>query len=72
MVRSASQLDGYETPEGLKAIILYSKELESLAANDVYTEQTECGQKCLSARWICTLKETPEGRLYNTILFQRK
>ena len=37
------------------------KELESWAANDVYTEQTDCGQKCISTRWICTLKETPEG-----------
>ena len=37
------------------------KELESWAANDVYTEQADYGQKCISTRCVCTLKETQEG-----------
>lgn len=37
------------------------KELESWKNNKVYTEEIDKGQKCVSTRWICTLKESSDG-----------
>ena len=37
------------------------EELESWKKNHVYTEIEDSGQKCISTRWICTLKETKDG-----------
>ena len=36
-------------------------ELESWIKNSVYEEVPDVGQKCISTRWVCTLKETPDG-----------
>ena len=38
-----------------------SAELDSWKNNQVYVEKYDIGQKCISTRWICNLKETPEG-----------
>lgn len=40
------------------------KKLLSLKNNNVYVEKTNIGQKCISTRWICTLKNTPEGTIH--------
>lgn len=37
------------------------KELESWKNNDVYLEMEDTGQKCVSTRWVCSLKDTSEG-----------
>jgi len=36
-------------------------ELDSWKRNEVYEEMHDSGQKCISTRWICTYKETPNG-----------
>lgn len=36
-------------------------ELDSWKRNNVYEEVEDRGQKCISTRWICTLKEVNEG-----------
>ena len=36
-------------------------ELENWSKNSVYEEVPDVGQKCISTRWVCTLKETPDG-----------
>jgi hypothetical protein len=36
-------------------------ELQSWKTNQVYVEKPDSGQKCVSTRWVCTLKETPQG-----------
>ena len=36
-------------------------ELQSWKENKVFDEISDDGQKCVSTRWICTLKETKEG-----------
>jgi uncharacterized protein YcbK (DUF882 family) len=37
------------------------KELQYWMKNKVYTEHVDIGQKCVSTRWIWTLKESSEG-----------
>ena len=29
--------------------------------SDVFEKVSDEGQKCISTRWVCTLKETPDG-----------
>lgn len=36
-------------------------ELDNWKRNDVFKEEKDKGQKCISTRWVCTLKETPVG-----------
>ena len=36
-------------------------ELCNWKENDVFEEVSDEGQKCISTRWVCTLKETPDG-----------
>jgi hypothetical protein len=36
-------------------------ELDSWKHNEVFQEVSDIGQKCISTRWICTLKETSAG-----------
>jgi transposase InsO family protein len=36
-------------------------ELDSWKSNCVYEEVLDTGQKCISTKWICTLKETADG-----------
>ena len=38
-----------------------SMELDSWKQNTVYTEVEDVGQKCVSTRWVCSLKSTPDG-----------
>ena len=38
-----------------------SKELASWKEHDVFKEVNFTGQKCVSTRWICTLKNTADG-----------
>ena len=38
-----------------------SKELASWKEHDVFEEVNFTGQKCVSTRWICTLKNTADG-----------
>ena len=38
-----------------------SKELASWKEHDVFEEVNFTGQKCVSTRWICTLKNTANG-----------
>ena len=38
-----------------------SKELASWKEHDVFKEVNFTGQKCVSTRWICTLKNTGDG-----------
>lgn len=47
------------------------KELLSWKNNNVYVEKTNIGQKCTSTRWICTLKDTPEGTIHKARLVAR-
>ena len=37
------------------------KELDSWKQNNVYTIVRNEGQKCISTRWICSMKSTPDG-----------
>ncbi|XP_064616270.1 uncharacterized protein LOC135480371 [Liolophura sinensis] len=37
------------------------EELESWKRNEVYVEVKDEGQRCVSTKWICTLKENAEG-----------
>lgn len=37
------------------------QEIENWQNNNVYEEVTDKGQKCISTRWVCTLKETSNG-----------
>lgn len=36
-------------------------ELSNWKQNNVFEEVKDEGQKCISTRWVCTLKETPDG-----------
>jgi len=36
-------------------------ELDSWKKDKVYTEVEDVGQKCISTRWVCSLKSTPNG-----------
>ncbi|XP_062409954.1 uncharacterized protein LOC134100639 [Sardina pilchardus] len=36
-------------------------ELGNWKRNDVFEEVRDEGQRCISTRWVCTLKETPDG-----------
>ncbi|CAC5425237.1 unnamed protein product [Mytilus coruscus] len=47
------------------------KELISWKNNSVYEECTDTGQKCISTRWICSLKDTSEGTIHNARLVAR-
>lgn len=47
------------------------KELLSWKNNNVYVEKTNIGKKCISTRWICTLKDTPEGTIHKARLVAR-
>ena len=47
------------------------KELESWEKNGVYIEQEDSGEKCISTRWICNLKETPSGTIQKARLVAR-
>ena len=38
-----------------------SVELDSWKKDKVYTEVEDVGQKCISTRWVCSLKSTPNG-----------
>jgi len=38
-----------------------SVELDSWKKNKVYIEVEDVGQKCISTRWVCSLKSTPDG-----------
>lgn len=48
-----------------------SAELESWYRNRVYVEVHDIGQKCVSTRWVCTLKETSEGSVRKARLVAR-
>ncbi|XP_039900576.1 uncharacterized protein LOC120741662 [Simochromis diagramma] len=37
------------------------QEIESWQSNGVFDEVKDLGQKCVSTRWVCTLKETTNG-----------
>ena len=37
------------------------QEIENWKSNNVYEVVTDKGQKCVSTRWVCTLKETSNG-----------
>ncbi|KAL6481141.1 hypothetical protein MHYP_G00092210 [Metynnis hypsauchen] len=37
------------------------EEIKNWQDNDVFVEVENAGQKCVSTRWVCTLKETPKG-----------
>lgn len=39
------------------------EELESWQRNHVYSEVEDNGQRCVSTRWICTLKQTKQGTI---------
>ncbi|CAG2211672.1 unnamed protein product [Mytilus edulis] len=47
------------------------KELNSWKNNSVYEECTDTGQKCISTRWICSLKDTSEGTIHKARLVAR-
>lgn len=47
------------------------KELESWKRNGVYVEHKNIGQKCISTRWICNLKDTPDGTIHKARLVAR-
>ncbi|CAC5364881.1 unnamed protein product [Mytilus coruscus] len=47
------------------------KELISWKNNSVYEECTDTGQKCISTRWICSLKDTSEGTIHKARLVAR-
>ena len=36
-------------------------ELSNWRKNDIFEKVKDEGQKCISTRWVCTLKETPDG-----------
>ena len=36
-------------------------EIENWKKHDVFVEENDAGQKCVSTRWVCTMKETAEG-----------
>ena len=38
-----------------------SVELDTWKKNKVYTEVEDVGQKCISTRWVCSLKSNPDG-----------
>ena len=48
-----------------------ANELDSWKKNGVYMEQKDTGQKCISTRWICSLKETSEGIKHKARLVAR-
>lgn len=37
------------------------KEIKNWHDNNVFEEVRHEGQKCISTRWVCTLKESPTG-----------
>ena len=43
-------------------------ELSNWKRNDVFEEEKTVGQKCASTKWVCTLKETPDGVVPKTRL----
>ena len=47
------------------------KELISWKNNNVYEECKDTGQTCISTRWICSLKDTPEGTVRKARLVAR-
>ena len=47
------------------------KELLSWKNNNVYVEKKDVGQKCVSTRWICSLKDTFDGTLRKARLVAR-
>ncbi|CAG2196696.1 unnamed protein product [Mytilus edulis] len=47
------------------------KELNSWKNNSVYEQCTDTGQKCISTRWICSLKDTSEGTIHKARLVAR-
>ena len=47
------------------------KELSSWRNNHVYVERKDVGQKCISTRWICSLKDTSEGTIHKARLVAR-
>ena len=47
------------------------KELDSWKTNNVYIERKDIGQKCISTRWICSLKDTTEGTIQKARLVAR-
>ena len=47
------------------------KELISWKNNGVYRECKDTGQKCISTRWICSLKDTPAGTIHKARLVAR-
>lgn len=58
-------------PENMDADVLITKDISFDAAkqeeiknwhnNDVFEEVENVGQKCVSTRWVCSLKDTPKG-----------
>lgn len=67
-----SLVDGFCTePENRDADVLKTKdisfdvakqqEIENWQSNGVFDEVKDLGQKCVSTRWVCTLKETTNG-----------
>jgi hypothetical protein len=48
-----------------------SAELESWKRNCVFEEVLDTGQKCISTKWVCTLKDTPDGILPKARLVAR-
>ena len=58
-------------PEDREADVVITKDISFDAAkqeeiknwhnNDVFEEVENAGQKCVSTRWVCSLKETPKG-----------
>jgi hypothetical protein len=47
------------------------KELLSWKNNNVYVEKEDVGQKCISTRWICNLKDTTNGTIHKASLVAR-
>ena len=47
------------------------RELDSWKQNNVFTEIEDAGQKCISTRWVCSLKNTPNGAIPKARLVAR-
>lgn len=47
------------------------RELDSWKQNNVFTEIDDAGQKCISTRWVCSLKNTPNGVMQKARLVAR-
>ena len=47
--------------EGIDMTEAKIREMESWKQNNVYEEIRDDGQKCISTRWVCSLKKTPQG-----------